>query len=164
MFYRDLQHTMNLLMMQVQESVPFMRSFLTPDVLTPYDLYRFLKSRTVYTLDPPDRELIQSSKTLFKKNYHGTPGAGDCDCFTVTVTAACIVLQIPVEIVLAGRRKDNAVHIYNLVTDPTYNEPVPFDLTQPEYASERFYKFRYCYPIKVKNRSDEKFFHKNLLL
>ena len=127
--YKDIAETMKYLLMQVKESLSYADNFL-PGNMNKNDmqyLFDLLKANTTYMLDGPDTELLQSMPTLFDNNYWGIRGAGDCDCFVITVTACCIVLNAPCKIVLAGRSRKMPVHIYNLVkVNDTWQ---PFDLT-----------------------------------
>jgi hypothetical protein len=154
--YIDIDHTMEKLIVQVKESIPFMRSFLPDWISSPEDLFSFLKPQLIFTPDPPETELLQTSQTLFTDNYHGIAGAGDCDCFSITGLAACYVLQIPAKIVLAGRSKIQPVHIYLRVMNR--EKWIPFDLTEAEINSERFYPLKndYFVPFLYKDQNKEK--------
>jgi hypothetical protein len=79
-------------------------------------------------------------QTLFENNYYGKPGYGDCDCFTIAYTAACLAQNIPICIVLAGRKKNQFVHIFNYVK--FMGSWVPADLTQPIFDNERHYPYK----------------------
>jgi len=76
---------------------------------------------------------------LTPANYWGIPGAGDCDCFTIAYSACMQVVRIPTKIVLAGRRRGEYVHVYNLVR--YYGEDFPADLTNSEFGTERDYLY-----------------------
>jgi hypothetical protein len=142
---------MSKLILQVQDSLNFMRRFLPDDVETADQLFNFLKARLVFVNDPPNTELLQTSQTLFKNNPHGISGAGDCDCFCITALAALYLLHIPSKIVLAGRSLNMPVHIYLFVFDA--GSWKPFDLTEPAFNCSREYphKFEYFVPFVYKN-------------
>lgn len=153
--YRDINHTMSKLIYQVNDSINFMRNFLPAEIETAEELFYFLKPQLIFINDPPDRELLQTSQTLFNNNPHGISGAGDCDCFSITGLAALYVLQIPAQIVLAGRNLRAPVHIYLMVKNS--RDYVPFDLTQPTFDNERPYKYKFYYqaPFKYKKGTTE---------
>lgn len=113
-------------------------------------LFKVLKSCTTFEHDPKDIELIQSAQTLFHNNFHGMPGAGDCDCFTV-LACACFIANGwgEFDIVLAGRKKSYPVHIYTQVNDGS--GMIPFDLTEAFIGSERKYPLKQILPIKFKS-------------
>jgi transglutaminase-like putative cysteine protease len=103
------------------------------------DIFRQLKAHTTYKNDPPDIELLQSLPTLMDNNYWGSPGIGDCDCFTIAYTACCIAKGVPVKIVLAGRQPDQFSHVYNLAKmNGVWHSA---DLTESRFGKERPYKY-----------------------
>lgn len=103
---------------------------------------------TVYKHDPKDAELLQSMHTLMDDNYHGISGAGDCDCFTIAATACFIASGNRCEIVLVGNMPGTFTHIYNRVYYA--GSMVPFDLTQPNFATERKYNFKKVIEVQSK--------------
>jgi hypothetical protein len=111
-------------------------------------LWNYLKPRVTFVHDTNNNEDIQRAQTLFDNNIHGIPGAGDCDCYTVLVTSACITQGFPVKIVLAGRNRQSPVHIYNVVKHN--GKWVSFDLTEPNYGDERHYPFKQYLPVQLK--------------
>lgn len=141
---------MRYLFIQVKESLNFADTWLPSNINGADDceyLFQLLKDSTTFINDPPQTELLQTMQTLFKNNFWNVSGAGDCDCFVITVTACCIVAGIETRIVLAGRQKGNAVHIYNEVKDDS-GKWQPFDLTQDFYKEKRFYPYLQKIPIK----------------
>lgn len=134
--YKNLDETLCYIKTQIWDSLYFASDWIPLNVNTPDHLFFILKQNTVYKLDPPGVELLQSFPTLMERNYWGIPGAGDCDCFTIAATSCAIVLNMPCKIVLTGREPGRAVHIYNEICGK------PFDLTQPYYGSERFYPYK----------------------
>lgn len=112
-----------------------------------FEIWRTLKPNLQYVNDPNDAELLQSFQTLMTNNWHGLPGAGDCDCFTIAATSCLIVSNIPCEIVLAGDVYDEPTHIYNYCK---YGSGwIAFDLTEPNFGEERYYKHKQVYRIKT---------------
>jgi hypothetical protein len=101
---------------------------------------------TTYKHDPDHAELLQSMHTLMDNNYHGIPGAGDCDCFVIAATACFIASRNRCEIVLVGNKPDQFTHVYNTVYYS--GAMVPFDLTQPTFATERPYKYKKIFEIQ----------------
>lgn len=102
------------------------------------DIYRQLKAHTTYKNDPPGIELLQSLPTLLDDNYWGSPGLGDCDCFTIAFTACCKAKGVPVKIILAGRKPNEFTHIYNLAK--MNGSWFDADLTEPGFSQRRYYK------------------------
>lgn len=135
----DLPLTMQGIKKQIKDSIPFAKTFV-PNFGNPKDIFYFLKRNTTYKNDPPGIELLQSMQTLFENNYYGKPGYGDCDCFTISYTATCLAQGIPVCIVLAGRKKNQFVHIYNQVK--YMGAWVPADLTENIFDHERHYPYK----------------------
>lgn len=123
---------------QISDSLTFARGYCPFD--NARDIYYFLRRNVIYRHDPPGIELLQSMPTFIEDNYWGTPFTGDCDCFTITYTACCLVKKIPVCIVLAGNKPNEFTHIYNRVY---YRDQwVMADLTQPIFDSERNYSHK----------------------
>jgi hypothetical protein len=50
-----------------------------------------------------------------------------------------IAVNIPVQIVLAGRKKDEFTHVYNVIR--LYGDLLPVDLTNAEFGTEREYLY-----------------------
>jgi len=152
--YIDINDTLHHIKVQTIDSINF-ANIVCPDFEHPEDLFYWLKENTTYKNDPRDIELLQTMQTLFNKNYHGIPGAGDCDCFTITAGACFIRCGWNYDIVLVGRDKRNPVHIYTLVYFK--NKPYVFDLTNPKFNTERPYKYIQEIPVnwrkwKIKGR------------
>lgn len=142
--HRGLQHSMKYWVRQLGDSLEAAEADYPPGSIgTAGELWAELRPRVTYVNDPDDRELIQSYQTLFYDNWHGTPGAGDCDCFALSAAAVGLVNRLRVEIVLAGRDRRNAVHIYNRING------VIFDLTRPQLGSVRFYPYIQAIHLKL---------------
>ncbi len=139
--YKDIRDTLIFMKLQIVESIPYAEQTIPNWVNTPRDLWDWLKPKFVYYSDPPGTELLQTMQTLFEGTRNGTPGAGDCDCFVITVTSCLNVLGLDNDIVLAGRKKSAPVHIYNKVYDNKGNEIV-LDFTEPLAGMERFYPYK----------------------
>jgi len=138
--YIDIDDTLAQLMNQSYESLSYAAK-ICPRFETPEQLFNWLKHNTSFHSDPPGTELLQTMPTLFEENYHGVPGAGDCDCFVITAIA-CMKVNgwDDIAIVLCGRNRDTPVHIYNAVLDN--GQWKAFDLTNTYYGEERTYPFR----------------------
>lgn len=139
--YKDLNDTLRHLRLQIEESKPFANRFF-PKTNDPCQLFYFLKPYLKYKLDPPNTELIQSLPTLIKNNYWGRSGAGDCDCFSVAMAAACLTQNWKNArswIKLCGRNKRNAVHIYSGVDKD--GKEYALDLTNKLPLTERPYPY-----------------------
>ena len=143
--YTTLQRTLDCMQLQIDESLSFARNFV-PRGETPRSLFALLKAHTTYRHDPPGVELLQSMPTLMHNNFYGIPGAGDCDCFTITTVACCKVENIPVRIVIVGNTEKNPTHVYAEVMDR--GRWVAFDLVNDFYGETK--KYRYLSRIKVK--------------
>jgi len=137
--YKSLADTLKALQIQARESIPVCYE-ITDGIKDPEDLFYYLKSITTYKNDPAGIELIHSVHSLFEDNYHGIPGAGDCDCFTVLSLACLHCVTITPYVVLAGNQKSNPTHIYS--SGIWRKKYFTFDLTQKFFNSEREYKFR----------------------
>lgn len=122
---------------QVNDSIAYAREWCLYD--NARDIYRQLKAHVTYKNDPPGIELLQSLPTLLDDNYWGSPGLGDCDCFTIAFTSCCIAKGVPIKIVLAGRKNNEYVHIYNLAK--MNGAWFDADLTEPGFNQRRDYKF-----------------------
>ena len=144
--YKDLDQTLKHLRMQVIDSLHFCVNEL-PTFDTPEQMFNTLKNLVIYKNDPPGIELLQSAQTLLSEdNYHGTPGAGDCDCFTILVLACCLANGWNAnEIVLVGHNGKTAAHIYSTTT--VNGKRYIMDLTNPYINIERPYKFRQILPV-----------------
>lgn len=135
--YNDIEETIQLIKIQIADSQQFAKGWLQYyNPKSPRELWDTLKDQIIFKHDPENTELLQSMQTLLTvKNYHREPGAGDCDCFVITVTTCALLKQWPVKIVLAGREPARPVHIYNIVKN------YDFDLTQPEFNTRRNYDY-----------------------
>ena len=138
--YKDINATMQGIRTQVIDSLDFCVNDM-PKFKDPESLFKNLKTMITYKNDPPGIELLQTVQTLFLNNYHGIPGAGDCDCFSILFLSMCVAHGWnQQEIVLAGRSKLAPVHIWTRVN---YNGSwFDCDLTQPYFNTVRKYKYK----------------------
>ena len=143
--YKNISDTMKYLYIQIRDSITFADEWLPAGISTPAQLYQVLKANTVFVNDG-NNEILQTMQTLMtaERNVWHVSGAGDCDCFVITASACCKVLNIPTKIVLAGREKKAPVHIYQLVKDQ--ESWVPFDLTNRFYREQRKYRYLQVLP------------------
>jgi hypothetical protein len=144
--YKNLNQTLRGIREQVIDSIDFCANEL-PRYSDPVEMFQDLKMRVIYKNDPDNIELLQSAQTLLtESNYHGTPGAGDCDCFSILVLACCLVNGWnDNEIILTGHKKNRAAHIYTATT--VKGKRYILDLTNSFPNYERKYKF--CQTLKV---------------
>jgi hypothetical protein len=151
--YRGLTDSLKHFRVQVFDSIPYCIKNI-PEFEDPKDLFYYLKKRTKYKSDPKNVELFQSAKTLLENNYHGESGAGDCDCFSCLCLASLICNGwYNVGIVLAGKKKHHATHIYTYVDTPQGRKIL--DLTNPNYNEQRHYNYIQFIPFKIsKNQID----------
>ena len=143
--YVDLNHTLRAMGRQIQDSLDYAAEFV-PAGTTPSQLFWLLKQHTVYKNDPPGTELLQSMPSLMENNFWGIPGAGDCDCFSITAAACCYVLNIPCRLVVVGNSPKAPSHVYCEVKDK--GSWVPFDLVNTFYGETKKYKYISCVNIK----------------
>jgi hypothetical protein len=130
------QDVIEALRLQACESVQqFADDVNTAEINSAADLWNNLKPRLTYKKDPATVELFQTYNTLFYDNWHGIPGAGDCDCFVISTLAGARAAGLNCNIVLAGREKTHPVHIWAEV------DGVPFDLTNPNIGTTRKYPY-----------------------
>ena len=99
--YTDINATMRGIRQQVIDSLEFCVNEM-PRFDDPEQMFKALKNMVTYKNDPPGTELLQSVPTLFKNNYWGISGAGDCDCFSILVLAMCVA-HLCVSLVLSSR-------------------------------------------------------------
>jgi len=120
---------------QAEDGIKHFRDDYPEKIKDPQELWHKIKPRVTYKKDPKGIELFQSYQTLFYNNYYDEPGAGDCDCFVVTLLTACFANNLPYKIVLAGRDTHNPVHIYIKIKGKV------LDMTRPKFNSERYYPY-----------------------
>lgn len=137
--YKDLNQTMRGIRRQVLDSLDFCANEM-PRFRNPEEMFRNLKQMVSYQQDPPGTELLQSVPTLMQNNYWNRPGAGDCDCFTILVLSMCCVHGWnDQQIILAGRNRKDAVHIWSRVKHN--GKWYGMDLTNAYINIERPYKY-----------------------
>lgn len=143
--YTDINATMRGIRQQVIDSLEFCVNEM-PRFDDPEQMFKALKNMVTYKNDPPGTELLQSVPTLFKNNYWGISGAGDCDCFSILVLAMCVAHGWnKQEIILAGRSKLMPVHIWTVVY--VDGKRYAMDLTNAYCNVERNYKFIQVLPV-----------------
>jgi len=149
MAYRDLDHALKHLRLQVIEGIPYAQTH-TPALKSTTQVFNWLKARTKYKNDPKGTELFQTLPTLLENNWHGVTGAGDCDCFTIATLTLLLANGFKnCGIVLVGRNPLNAVHIYSYVIDRDGKKKY-LDLTNRRYNYERpGYNFYQEIPFKL---------------
>jgi len=149
--YINLKDVLYQIGNQAKKDVDFFQKKLPQYITTPQELFLYLSTLTSFKDDPPNVELIQGPKNLFQKNYWGVPGQGDCDCLTTLSICCFLATQIlpvsSIEIVLAGRNKKDAVHIYLSVKDQN-GLWYAFDLTEPNFGIKRKYPYLQKIPLK----------------
>jgi hypothetical protein len=111
--YQDINETLKGLHIQVCDSLNYCAQNF--EYKNPRQMYYDLLPKIKYKNDPPGTELIQSVPTLFERNYWGTSGMGDCDCFSVLTLAVGAVNKWKQRIVLCGREYSAPVHIFTQV-------------------------------------------------
>jgi len=139
--YKDLNHSLRCLRGQVMDGIPYAQENIPP-LNSPEKIFMWLKLRTKYKNDPKGTELFQTLPTLLDDNFHGRTGYGDCDCFTIAALTILLANGFTdCGIVLVGRNRSNAVHIYAWVVDDTGERKI-LDLTNRVYNYERTYPFK----------------------
>jgi hypothetical protein len=137
--YTNINATMEGIRTQVLDSLFYCKNEM-PRFKDPESMFNNLRQMITYKNDPPGVELLQTVGTLFNDNYHGIPGAGDCDCFSILVLSMCAVHGWNDQrIILAGRTKLAPVHIW---TQVKFNGVwYDMDLTQTYFNTSRKYKY-----------------------
>ncbi len=145
--YKDIHHTMQMVKVQIKDSIPFACK-VVPKFQNPSQLYYWLKDRVTFINDKKNFEQLQTMQTLFKDNLHGVPGGGDCDCFTITAVASMICQGWDnIYVLICGRKKSHPVHIYAVIY--WNGERQVFDLTNKKFNFERA-GYRYYQEIPVR--------------
>ena len=137
--YKSLEDTLRQMSAQIAESVSYADHFI-PRSTNVREIWTILKDNLVYKHDPPNIELLQSFPSLMEDNYWGTPGAGDCDCFTIAACACAVARKIPVRCVIVGNQSDAPTHIYCQMWDG--KSWVDFDLVNSDYGVTKPYKYK----------------------
>jgi len=148
--YKNLDQVMRGLYKQIADSYQYCADNF-PKFENPVEMWRYVKPLLTFRHDPTEgdlnhqtgqvydeeTELLQTAQTLFDNNIHGESGYGDCDCFSALAIAIFHTQGWNnCDIVLAGRNKKEAVHIYTYVTFE--GETYCIDFTQPRFNSERY--------------------------
>jgi hypothetical protein len=135
--YPGLSKTLSYLLDQAYLSIDYCRyKFGTNNDIQ--DIWNIGKSNLIYHHDKKNIEQIQNVGTLFENNIHGTPGAGDCDCFTVFTIAMLLANNHKINdiyIILQGKQKDAPSHILT-----AYNNKL-LDFTEPHFNTVRNYNY-----------------------
>jgi hypothetical protein len=142
--YITLEDVLFQIVKIAREGVRYMERKIPSYITTPEQLFYYLSSITSYRDDPPNTELLQSPRSIFEANYWGSPGIGDCDCFTILLISSLLALgysRNDIEIVLAGRSASIPKHIYLKLNG------IPLDLTNAFYNYERDYPYLQHIPI-----------------
>lgn len=134
--YPGFNKTMGHFKAKVWESVP--------DILNDYPngfdsaeaIWDEFKPALTYADDPKGHEWFQGYHGLWNDNIHGHPGMGDCDCFSILTCAAAIISGLPFKVVLRGRTKSTAVHVFVVVDGKV------LDFVQPRMGVTRDYPYR----------------------
>lgn len=138
--YKDINTTLYWLVEQAKTGIEYCREKFPP-FDNPIQAYNYIKPMLTYKNDPPGKELIQSPGTLLEDNYHGVPGAGDCDCFVCLWLAVAWANGWPgARIVLTGRRKNSPQHIY--ILQKWGRDNIVIDFTEPVVNQERVYPYK----------------------
>jgi len=138
--WQSLDDVLKHLKIQVIDSMPFVNANV-PKFSHPKNLFYWLKARTIYQNDPETTELLMTAQTLMKGNETGTPGAGDCDDFTILALAGLIRCGFRDNyVILTGRTRRQPSHIY--VSTRYLNKIYIFDLTNDRFNYERPYPYK----------------------
>lgn len=137
--YKSLDDTLRQMTAQIKESIDYADKFL-PRSTTPQEIWYILKPSLIYKNDPPGIELLQSFPSMMEDNYWGTPGMGDCDCFTIAAVACAASRGIPSRVVICGNHSDSPSHVYAQLWDGS--KWVNFDLVNSDYGYTRPYKYK----------------------
>lgn len=149
--YNNLDETLLALKLQARESINYALDVLPAGLSCPEQLFYLLKDNTTYTSDPRATELLMTMQTMMSGERTGTPGAGDCDDFTITALACLAAIGINrLFVSLVGRSKRVPVHIYAAFKDRGSQQLIWFDLTNPWYNYQRNgYSYQQVLPINL---------------
>lgn len=149
--YPGVNNSLRHFRVQVIHSLPYAVRNLPRDLKTPEQIFYWCKNKFRYRNDPKLVELFQTVRTLLQNNDIGEPGQGDCDDATILcLTMLLINGFIDCGIVLAGRSKTNATHIYAYVIDNGNRKLL--DLTTTKFNTEGGtgnYTHRQYIPFKI---------------
>jgi hypothetical protein len=152
--YKNLSHALRLMRKQIIEGIPYAQNRFA-GLSSPEQVWNALKPLTKFKSDPVDRELFQSLPTLLENNEHGTPGRGDCDCFTIAVLSVLLANGLTdCGIVLAGRSRFQAVHIWAYCDYK--GKRYDLDLTQKIFNTTRRNKYPFTQSIPFVLTNTEK--------
>lgn len=116
--YPGVNNSLRHFRVQVIHSLPYAVKNLPRDLKTPEQVFKYCKSKFRYKNDPQLTELFQTVPTLLENNDFGGSGQGDCDDATIFVLTMLLINGFTdCGIVLAGRSKTNATHIYAYVIE-----------------------------------------------
>ena len=146
--YKDLNTTLFWLVQQALESIDYCseRWGTNNDLEKIWTIGKF---NLRYHKDKKGVEQIQSVGTLMENNIHGKTGSGDCDCFTVFTIAMMLANRYDpndIYIVLQGREKNRAVHIFTAYKKGN-REFLYLDFTEPHFNTKRKYNYIEFVPI-----------------
>lgn len=138
--YESLEDVLLHIKYQVRDSINYAKDNI-PIFRDPAELFYWLHDRVTYLSDPTTVELIMTMETMMTGSRTGTPGAGDCDDFTITGLASLIASGfVKNKIVLTGKSSTTPVHIY--ISTFYAGSWYTFDLTNSKFNQERKYNFR----------------------
>jgi hypothetical protein len=151
--YRSLPDTLRALDRQIEFSLPYARTwsnFYNYDQLSAAQIFDHLKSVTIYKKDPENIELLQSMPALFLDNYWGTPGKGDCDCFTITACAVLLMNGFRTGYTLYGNDRQ-PTHIAADVSVKEFGRlrSMPFDLCAPRIDQVKDYFWKQQHKLTI---------------
>lgn len=143
--YKNINEVLFYIVEQAKIGVNYCKNS-APKFNDPQKLFNYYNHRVIYKNDPPNTELIQSAGTLFENNFHGIPGAGDCDCFATLLLSSLWANGMNENyIVLYGRSKRHPSHI-SIMTVFNGND-FYLDLTEKKFNTERHYPFKQLIPV-----------------
>lgn len=148
--YKDINDTLRAIKTQIIDGIDFAVE-KCPQFNDPEQLYYWLLDHFKYKNDPDGVELLQTLPTLItKKNFHGVPGAGDCDCATIALITLMIAQDWDnINIVLAGRSQKCPVHIWCEIK--WQGDWQTLDLTNKRFNKDRYYPLTQRIPVKWRN-------------
>ena len=158
--YRNLDYALRKLRTQIIEGLPYAVENC-PQFTSPEQIFNWLRLHTVYKKDPKNVELFQCLPTLLDGSRTGTPGAGDCDCFTIALLTLLTANGFhnlngdDCGIILAGRNRFVPVHIYAYAVID--GEKKILDLTNQYFDYERpGYSYKQEIPFKINPLEEKK--------
>lgn len=144
----DVSHTVKFLPQVVGKTRWQVKKFVDQELkgLSTYEacekLWHFVKNHIGYSKDEQGFEQVRSPRRLWHDR------TGDCDCYTVFISACLSLLKIPVIHRIAKYKRDYFQHIYPIVLLPEGGY-LTLDCVVEEFNYEEPYSDKRDYPMEL---------------